>query len=361
LQNVDGGFFAPPRQLLSVAISPADPRYYDNNPRAGLAFYEEILRRARSLPGVRMAAITDTLPPNRQGDADTFRIEGQTLAPGEMNPVVTCATVGPGYFEALGIPLLKGRTFNTHDTGASAAVAIVSEGFARRFFPDREALGRRIGYGEQWMEIVGVVGNVKYLGLAVDTDPAYYMPHAQNFGSRMSLVVRSGADAAPLEEALRREIQAVDPGLTLSQMSSMEEAVETSVAQPRFNTILLALFAGMALALAAIGIYGVIAYSVAQRTREIGVRMALGAARADVLRMVLRQGLWLAGAGIAAGVAGALVLTRLLNTMVFGVGVTDAPTFAAAPAAMLLVVLAATSVPALRATRISPVAALRSE
>jgi putative ABC transport system permease protein len=177
----------------------------------------------------------------------------------------------------------------------------------------------------------------------------------------MFLAVSSPGDAARLAAALRREIQSIDPGVTLAQIGTMEQALGLSVSQPRFDTMLLALFAGIALLLAAVGIYGLVAYSVAQRTHEIGVRMALGAAQADVVRMVVRQGARLAVIGIVLGLGGALALTRLLKTMLFGIGVTDTLTFAAAPLGMMLVVLLATFLPALRATRISPVAALRHE
>jgi putative ABC transport system permease protein len=364
LQRVTGGFATPPSQILTMLISPGDRKY--NDVHAGLAFYEEVLRRARGVPGVETAALTDSLPPDRQGDADTFGIEGQPLAPGELNPVISDVTVGPDYFQALRIPLIKGRYFTGHDKQESTPVAIVSEGFARRFLPNQEPLGKRIkqsgpGFGDKWMEIVGVVGNVKYLGLTVDTDPAYYMPFAQTYGPRMFLAVRSSGDAAPLAAALRRDIQSIDPGVTLAQIGTMDEALQLSVSQPRFDTMLLALFAGIALLLAAVGIYGLIAYSVAQRTHEIGVRMALGAARADVVQMVVRQGATLAAVGIALGLAGAFALTRLLTTMLFGIGVTDVLTFVAAPLGLMLVVLLATFVPALRATRISPVVALRYE
>ena len=197
--------------------------------------------------------------------------------------------------------------------------------------------------------------------MTVDTDPAYYMPFAQTYGQRMYLAVRSSGDAARLAAELRRNIQSIDPGVTLAQIGTMEQALALSVSQPRFDTMLLALFAGIALLLAAVGIYGLIAYSVAQRTHEIGVRMALGAAQADVVRMVVRQGASLAGIGVVIGLGGAFVLTRLLKTMLFGIGVTDALTFAASSFALICVVLLATCIPALRATRISPVAALRYE
>ena len=359
LQRVTGGFSTPPRQILTMLVSPGNQKYSD--PRAGYAFYDEVLRRAQGVPGVEAAAITDSLPPDRQSDADTFEIEGQKLAPGELNPIISHLTVGPDLFKTLGVPLLKGRFFTGHDNGESAPVAIVSEGFVRRFLPNQGALGTRIKYGGTWMEIVGVVGNVKYMGLTVDTDPAYYLPFGQSYGPRMYLAVRSSGDAARLTAALRQAVQSIDPGITLAQIITMEQSLALSISQPRFDTMLLTLFAGIALLLAGVGIYGLIAYSVAQRTHEIGVRMALGAARADVVRMVVRQGASLAAIAIVLGLGGALALTRLLKTMLFGIEVTDALTFAAAPVGMMLVVLLATLVPALRATRISPVVALRYE
>ncbi len=362
LQRVTGGFFTPPRQILTALISPGNAKYHDV--RAGIAFYNEVLQRTRNLPGVEMAALTDSLPPDRQGDADTFAIEGQSLALGELNPVVSVITATPGLFQSLRIPLVRGRYFTEHDNQDSKPVAIVSEGFARRFFPNQEAPGKRIKHsgpnsGDEWMEIVGVAGNVKYLGLTVDTDAAYYMPFAQTYSSRMFLVVRSSGDAARLAGLLRHEIQSIDHGVTLAQIGTMEQALRLSVSQPRFDTMLLALFAGIALLLAAVGIYGLISYSVAQRTHEIGVRMALGAGQADVVRMIVRQGLLLAIIGIGLGLGCAFALTRLLRTMLFGIGIQDPVTFAAAPLGMTIVVLLATSLPALRATRISPVVAFR--
>jgi len=364
LQRVTGGFSAPPRQILTMLISPGSKKYNDQG--AGLALYDEVLRRTHSLPGVELVAVTDSLPPDRQGDADTFGIDGQTLSSGELNPIISQPTVGPDYFRALGIPLVKGRYFTDHDRSDSAPVAIVSEGLVHRFFPDQEAIGKRIrqsepSFGNKWMEIVGVVGNVKYLGLTTDTDPAYYKPFAQNYGPRAFLVVRSSGDSALLGAALRRDIQSIDPGVTLAQIGTLEQALNLSVSQPRFDTMLLVLFAGIAMLLAAVGIYGLIAYSVVQRTHEIGVRMALGAAQGHVMRMVVRQAASLAAIGIVIGLAGAFALTRLLKSLLFGVGVTDAVTFAAAPVGIMLVVLVATFVPAIRATRISPVVALRYE
>jgi len=364
LQRENGGFSTPPSQILTMLISPGNKKYSDA--KVGLPFYDEVIRRALSVPGVEFATMTDSLPPDRQGDADTFRLEGQTLGPGEMNPVVTHATVGPDYFRALGIPLVKGREFTRRDDPNSTPVTVISEGFARRFFPHQEALGKHVGYccdgsNTLWMEVVGIVGDVKYLGLSTDADPAYYMSFAQSYGPRSFFLVRTSGDAALIADALRKEIQSIDMGVTLAQVGTLRQAMDTSVSQPRFDTMLLLLFAGIALLLAAVGVYGLIAYSVAQRTHEIGVRMALGAAQRDVVRMVIGQGAGLAAIGIVAGLAGALALARLLATMLFGVGSSDALTFTAAAFTLLLVVLAATFVPALRATRISPVTALRYE
>ena len=359
LQRVTGGFSTSPQQVLTILVSPGDRKY--NSASAGLAFYGELLRRARSLPGVELAAISDSLPPDREGNADTFQIEGQILPAGEMNPVVTAVTASPDYFRALRIPLVRGRYFEDYDNQDSKPVAIISDAFARRFFPGEEAIGKRIRQGGAWMEIVGVIGNVKYRGLTFDTDAAYYMPFAQEYGQRMYLVVRTSDEAANLAETLRREIQSVDAGVALAQIATMEQAMNLSVSRPRFNTMLLSLFAAIALALAVVGIYGLIAYWVAQRTHEIGVRMALGAAPAEVVKMVVRQGVLLAATGIAIGLSGAFTLTHLLNTMLFGIGATDALTFATAPFGIMLVVLLATFLPAFRATRISPVVALRYE
>jgi putative ABC transport system permease protein len=359
LQHVTGGFSTPARSILTMLISPGDRKY--NDARAGLAFYDELFRRVRAVPGVEMVAVTDSLPPDRQGDADSFAIEGRPIAAGEINPIVSVATVSADLFRALRIPLVRGRYFTDRDNQQSTLVSIVSEGFVRRFMPNEEPIGKRIRHDDKWKEIVGVVGNVKYLGLMVDTDPAYYIPFGQNYSPKMFLTISSPGDAGTLARVLRREIRAIDAGVALAVVQTMEESLAQSLSQPRFNTMLLALFAGIALSLAAVGTYGLMAYSVAQRTHEIGVRMALGAARGDVVRMVVRQGALLAAIGIALGLGGALLLTRLLKTMLFGVGVTDMLTFLMASLGMMLLVLLATFVPALRATRISPVVALRYE
>jgi putative ABC transport system permease protein len=362
LQRVSGGFQTPPERLLSMIISPSDPKYRDA--AAGIAYYRRVLDKARSFPGVESAALSDSLPPSRQADADTFVLQGQNLQPGETNPVVTHATVAAGYFQTLGVPLLRGRYFTEHDAAGGAPVTIISESLAHQFFGGRDPVGTRLkqsgpGFGDNWMEIVGVVGDVKYMGVGRESDAAYYEAFSQSYTQLTHLVVRTSGRASAVAEGLRRAIQSVDPGVTLAQIATMQDSMATDVSQPRFNTMLLAIFAAIAVVLAAIGIYGVIAWSVARRTHEIGVRMALGAAQADVWRMVIRQAAGLALMGIALGLAGSLALTRVLATLLYGTSATDPLTFVAVASGLLAVALLAAFVPARRATRISPVVALR--
>jgi putative ABC transport system permease protein len=366
LENVGGGFAAPSEQILTMAISPGDRKYQDQ--ATGMAFYREVLRRARTVPGIEAAALSDALPPDRQGDADTFVIEGQPLATGAINPVVSDVTATADFFRTLQIPLVRGRYFDEHDSPESAPVTIVSESMARRFYAGRDPIGTHLkqsgpDLANPWMTIVGIVKDVKYMGRKGDhdSDAAYYLPFGQSYGPRMFLAVRTEAGAAGVAGALRREIQAANPAATVAQVSTMRQSLDSDVAAPRFDTALLGLFAATALVMASVGIYGLIAFSVARRTQEIGVRIALGARPGDVLRLVVRQALLLATIGIGLGLAGSLALTRLLQTLLFGTSATDTFTFVLVPLVLLAVVLLAAAIPARRATRISPVTALRYE
>jgi len=333
-----------------------------------IPFYKRVLERAQATPGVAYAAIGDSLPPDRQYDYDTFVIQGQQLTPGEVNPAVTCPIVSPDYFRALGIPLIRGRFFSEHDTGEAPPVVIISESMARRYFPGEDPIGRRLKasgpdlHDTPFMEIVGVVGGVRYTGLDDNAADAYYQPYAQTlYYRRTNLVIRSNGPAAALAPTLRREIRALDPDAVISDVITMEEALGASVVGPRFRTFLVGGFALCALLLAAIGIYGVIAYSVAQRTQEIGIRMALGARRSNVVGQVVAQGLRLALAGTVLGIAGALVATRLLSSLLFSVKATDALTFAVGPLILIAVAMLASFLPACRAAMVDPVIALRHE
>ena len=283
-----------------------------------------MLELAQATPGVAYAAISDSLPPDRQYDYDTFVIQGQQLAPGEINPAVTCPIVSPDYFRALGIPLIRGRFFTEHDTEGAPPVVIISESMARRYFPNENPIGRRLKasgpdlHGTPFMEIVGVVGGVRYTGL--DDNPR---TPTTNLMRKRCIISEQiwwcGPAARPRlwRPSLRREIRELDPDTVISDVVTMEEALGASVVGPRFRTMLVGGFALCALLLAAIGIYGVIAYSVAQRTQEIGIRMALGAKRSNVIGQVVAEGLRLALAGTVLGIAGALLATRLLSSLLF--------------------------------------------
>lgn len=368
LQNSNPGFTAPPDEMLSLAISPSTMT--SASYRTRIQFYERLLERVKQLPGVRSAALADSLPPNRRAESDTFVIEGQALPPGKSNPALTAAIVSPDYFRTLGIPLVKGRYFEASDTVDSPPVAVISRSMARRFFPNQDPLGKRFKQSSgppalpwtPYMRVVGVVADSKFAGVAGEPEAGYYRSSRQMiFDSRMYLVARTEVSAASMVPALRREIEAMDPNTVLSQVATMEQAIQNSVAAPRFRTLLLALLGGLALLMAAVGLYGVISYSVAQRTHEIGIRVALGAERKDVLGLVLRQGLELTLAGVAAGLAGALVLTRFLSSLLYQVKPTDFVTFAGVSLILAGVAFAASYIPARRATNVDPIVALRYE
>ena len=360
LENVRPGFEAPPQNVLTMRISPSASRFADE--RSGIALYQQLLERLRGLPGVESVAVSDSRPPDRRADYDTFQIEGQAWTEAAF-PATTVALASPGYFRTLGIPVLKGRHFDDRDTLDSPGVVIISESIARRYFPNQEPVGRHLKQSgpdnkDPWLEIVGVVADVKYTGLNSKSEPAYYRPHAQSYDRNMWLLVRSAATAtmAPL---VRRELHAIDDEATVNDVGTLAQAMSDSVAQPRFRTALIGLFAGIALLLASIGIYGVIAYGVAQRTNEIGIRIALGASRADVLRLVTRQGAGFALAGITLGLVGALPLTRLISGLLFSVSPIDPLTFGGVSLLWIAVAMLASFIPARRATKIDPLAALR--
>jgi predicted permease len=365
LQRVDPGFN--PEGVLAVPLTLPLTKYADDKKRVTL--YREIVERVRALPGVRTASVGISVPPAGGGQVEYFEVEGHPIPAGQNYPLAEEVMIGPDYLRTLGIPLHSGRHFADGDDAEAPPVAIVNETMARRYFPAGSALGRRIragGFGPEdpWITIVGVAGDVKFAGLDAETSPTIYLPVGQQLWWRtpMYLVLRAeGADASALTASVRGEVQSADRDLPVANVKTGAQLVHETVGQPRFRTLLITIFAAVALLLAAVGIYGVISYSVSRRTHEIGVRMALGAGARDVLRLVISQGMRPALLGMALGLAGAFALTRLMEGLLFGVEATDSATFAATAALFALVALAACCVPAWRALKVDPVIALRCE
>jgi len=304
---------------------------------------------------------TSHLPLSGQQARIGVGIEGREPKPDEPTRAAPRG-ITPGYFQAMGITLKQGRGFATQDTVASPRVAIVNETMARRYWPDASPIGRRVRLGgtETWMEVVGIVGDVKYWGLDVPVNPEIYMPMPQYPWRAINLAVASDVDPAGLAGAVRDQLKAIDPALPLSNVMTMNEVVSRSVASRRAVMLLLAIFGVLALTLAAAGIYGVMAHIVALRTSEIGVRMTLGARPADVMRLILGEGLFQASLGLVIGAGGAVLLMRWLRTLLFEVSPTDPLTLAAVMILLLATALIACVVPARRAMRVDPISALRN-
>ena len=334
------------------------------------AFYAQLLERVRALPGVMAAGAVRNLPLSGSYQSGGVTVEDTAATNVPRDPQTHRAfieadkrPVTPGYFEAMQIPVLKGRAFAEADDAQAPLVAVVDPDFAALFWPGQDPIGKHIkAESNGWRTIVGVVGHVKHYALNVKGREQVYFPQAQClYAQTMFLAVRTAGDPAGLTNAIRKQVRQMDPEQPIYAVNTMEELLDASVAQPRLNLVLLGLFAGLALLLAAVGIYGVLAYSVTQRTREIGIRLALGAQPNDALLLVVRQGLALALVGIGLGLAGALVLTRFIATLLFGVTPTDPLTYTAVSVLLLAVALAASYIPAVRATRVDPIVALRYE
>jgi putative ABC transport system permease protein len=362
LVNVDKGF--DPQSVLTMNVSLPETKYQN---QAQMAEFEtQSLARLESVPGVRSAGVVFGLPLAGFGVRGDFEVAGQP-AP-KFSP--TKHVIGGDYFRALGAHLLQGRYFDEHDAAKAPHVAIMSANMARRLWPNENAIGKRIKPGfsnDQWCEIVGVVGDVKQSSLAEDEESslAFYLPYAQaptDFLMRdLTFVVRTAASPLDVADAARRAIDGIDPDLPVFDVATMQELVSQSVAEPRFNTVLLGIFAALAILLATVGIYGVMSYTVTQRVHEIGIRMALGAERTDVLRLVVGQGMFLAMVGVAVGLAGAFGLTRFLSGFLFRIQPTDPLTFASVAALLTVIAAAASYVPARRAMKVDPMVALRYE
>jgi predicted permease len=362
LQQVDSGVNA--EQVLTMFLSPRGQRFSQG--QQFVDFYARLLEGVQALPGVRAAAVSNSLPPASFEYSDIFHIEGRPYTPNQPPFVAYVIKTSPDYPRTLGIALRSGRLFTASDNADAPPVMLVNEAFHRLFLPGENPVGKRIHVGpgpqQVWREIVGVVGNVKYNGLADEAQPAFYQPLAQSPSGWIFLSLKTDtADPLSLAPAVRNVVKSVDNEVPLAQVSTLEQRMRTATAQLRFRTMLIALFAALALLLACIGIYGVISYSVSQRTHEIGIRLALGAQPRDLLRLIAQQGLTLTLIGVGCGLLASLALTRLMQKLLFEVSATDPLTFASVALLLTVVALLACWIPARRATKVDPLIALRSE
>jgi len=357
LQKVDPGY--DPTNVLTMRLFLPESKYREPN-QAG-AFVDQVLTRVAALPGVKAVGTTTQLP-LRGGNDTYFKIEGRPFADPNQQVTALNPAVSHDFFTALGISLIKGRKFTDQETKEPAKTVIINESFAATYFPDDDPLGQRliIDLGRPaTCEIIGVTRDIKQFSLQSEPTPTMYLPDI-NIG-RPSLVVRAFGDPPALTSAIRGAVQSIDKDQPIANVASMEEILSRSVGEPRFRTVLLGVFAALALVLAAIGIYGVMSYTVARRTHEIGIRMALGARSKDTLMLIVGQGLSLALIGVGVGLAGAFGLTRLLSSLLFGVSPTDLSTFVVIALLLTGVAAMACFIPALRATRVDPMRALRHE
>lgn len=360
LSAVDLGFN---RENVLMARVNLPRSVYRTEPQTA-AFYGQLLERVKALPGVESTGMINHTPLSGFGLIVFTGIEGQPPPDQKKDAPIGVGSVSPDYFRTLQIPLISGRVYDERDRADAPKVAIVNQAFARRYFPGGDVLGKRIGFGcEEGLctTIVGVVGNVKQESITADVAPEIFVPSSQMPMNGMTLFIRSTGNTGDLARALRSEVLAIDKNQPVFNVKTLDQRVVETIAVSRSLMLLFSGFALLALVLACVGIYGIVSYSVSQRTREIGIRMALGARAVDVLRLVLKNGMTLVAVGVAIGVAGALALTRFLTTMLFGVTPTDTSTFVVVSAVLAIVAFIACLVPARRATKVDPLVALRYE
>jgi predicted permease len=360
IENVHPGF--EPEGVITGSVALPRARYSEDARQ--IAFYRAVLDGLAKIPGVTNVAAALPVPFSNDGGSASFEIEGRPSPAGDPGPHGDIAQVSPGYFGALKIPLRRGRVFSDHDVVGSQSVALVDETLAKQYWPSQDPIGQHIrnGSNSPWATIVGVVEHVKNSDLAGDQIKGrYYYPLYQQPSSEATLVVRTQGDPGAAAGAIRAAVSAVDPAEPISQLRTLSSMVNASLAPRRFVVTMLAIFAALALLMAIIGLYGVTSYSVAQRTQEIGIRMALGARRGEILGMVIRQGMWLTGGGVLAGLAAALALSQLLRSQLFEISPFDPLTFGLTAVVLIAAELLACAIPAQRATRIDPMEALRHE
>jgi putative ABC transport system permease protein len=350
-----------PEQVLAMEISLPPDTYKDDTKR--LDFYQQLIGRVENLPGIVKTGAIDIVPFSSSDNSNNFQIVGQAPFRKGEEPFVGVRISTPGYFEAIGTALRQGRMFGPQDDTKAGGVVLVNETFAKKYLPGKQPIGQRLQLGDrkETHEIIGVVADVKNDDFDETVDPTSYLPYSQNARRTMNLVIRGTDDPTQLVSAVRSEVRALDSTLPVSNAKTVTQMIDERMSPKRLMTYILGVFALSALLLASIGIYGVMSYAVAQRTQEIGIRMALGARAADVLKLILKNGMGLALIGVGIGLAGAFALTRLLENLLFQVAPTDKLTFIAVASTLTLVALFACYIPARRATKVDPLVALRDE
>jgi putative ABC transport system permease protein len=362
LQQINPGFEATNLLTMNIAL----PRQKYTEPQQANVFFDQLVDRVAQLPGVKSVAGINPLPLSNSNITGTVLIEGAPVVALADRPDVGQRVITPDYFQTMSIPILKGRSFTEHDRDNTLNVIIVNEALARRFWPNQDALGKRLGFEEDpgkqvWREVVGIAGNVRHKALETEAMPEVYFPHQQFPSNFMNLVVHTASDPASMVSAIRNQVLSIDKDQPVSDVMTMEQRLAKSVASRRFVMLLLGAFSALAVGLAAVGIYGVMAYLVVQRTQEIGVRLALGAQKRDVFKLIVGKGMVLAVIGTAIGLVASLALTRLMRSLLFGVTPTDWLTFVIVSVVLLTVALLACYIPARRATKLDPLIALRYE
>jgi predicted permease len=363
VRDVNPGFN--PRNVLTLELMMAGERYKDKV--AVLAAYRELCQRLERLPGVTAAGAVTSLPLSQMFAWGPITVEGRVPPPGEKFINADIRVANGHYFQAMEIPLREGRLFNDDDLANKPGVAVVDDYMAQQLWPGQDPIGKRLHFGginetdSPWITVVGVVGRVKQYTLDADSRIALYVPQMQYMTRAMNVVMRSSNDPAALTRAVKQQIHELNPDLPIYNVTTMQERFDKSLARRRFTMLVLGTFAAISLGLAVIGIYGLIAYLVGQGSREVGIRLALGATRANIMTLIVRGGMTLALCGVGVGIGGALVVSRLMRSLLFGVGVTDVVTFVAVPALLACVAFFASYIPARRASRIDPSTSLRCE